>query len=81
MSLQNGISLTCANERCGRAFVIGDRQDGKPDRRSRFCCAECERQHWRDVTRHPRKAGTGTPMTNWHSAREYAAYEKKTSNE
>ena len=49
-----GLRLVCENRRCGRTFVIGDRNDGKPDKRTRFCCAACERQHWRDVTRHPK---------------------------
>lgn len=74
-----GMPLTCANERCGRVFVTGDRADGKPDKRTRFCCAECEKQHWRDVTRHPQHLGTGTPMRNWRSAREYMNYEKRTN--
>lgn len=50
-----GLAVECGNARCRRVFVIGDRQDGKVDRRTRFCCAACERQHWRDVTRHPRR--------------------------
>ena len=79
LTFPDGTILNCANERCGRVFVVGDRQDGKRDKRTRFCCAECERQHWRDMTRHPRKAGAGTPMTNWHNIQEYASYEKATS--
>ena len=50
-----GLQIECANVRCHRTFTIGDRKDGKPDKRTRFCCANCEKQYWRDVTRHPNR--------------------------
>ena len=53
-----GLRLMCSNARCGRVFTIGDREDGRRDRRTRFCCADCERQFWRDATRHPLKTGS-----------------------
>lgn len=34
--------------------VITDSTD-KVDKRTRFCCAKCERQWWRRETRHPLK--------------------------
>lgn len=79
--LEEGTRVECANRRCRKAFVIGERNDGKPDRRTRFCCAACEKQYWRDVTRHKAKAGNGTPMTEFHSAAHYASWERSTSEE
>lgn len=76
-----GLRIECGNARCRRAFTIGDREDGKPDRRTRFCCAACERQHWRDVTRHPAHAGAGTPMVQFRSAAELASWEKRSAEE
>lgn len=74
-----GLTIECANLRCRKVFVIGDRYNGKKDKRTRFCCAACEKQYWRDVTRHPAKATNGTAMQNYHSVNEYAAYERKTN--
>lgn len=74
-----GLRVECANRRCKRVFVIGDREDGHLDKRTRFCCAACEKQYWRDVTRHPKAATNGTPMQKFHSAQEYASYERKTN--
>ena len=34
--------------------VVTDSSD-KVDKRTRFCCAKCERQWWRRKTRHPTK--------------------------
>lgn len=54
-----GLRVACANVRCRRVFLIGGREDGKIDKRTRFCSAECEKQYWRDVTRHPEKKRRG----------------------
>ena len=79
ITLPNGTQVECANRRCRRTFIIGERRDGRMDKRTRFCCAACEKQHWRDVTRHPAKAGNGTAMTEFHSAAHYASWERRTS--
>ena len=76
---RTGMRIECASLRCKKVFVIGDRNDGRPDKRTRFCCAACEKQYWRDVTRHPGKRSNGAPMANWSSAREYAGYERRTN--
>jgi hypothetical protein len=44
---------------CGD-LVITDSSE-RIDKRSRFCCARCERQYWRKVTRHP------THLTNLYA--------------
>jgi len=74
-----GLRLECGNARCRRVFTIGERENGREDKRTRFCCEACERQHWRDVTRHPAKAGCGTPMTEFHSIADYISYERRTN--
>lgn len=73
-----GLSVECANRRCRRVFVIGERRNGKLDKRTRFCCAQCEKQYWRDVTRHP-KQGNGAPMQEFHSLQDYGSYERRTN--
>lgn len=42
------LRFKCAN--CGKEVIT---DSVKRDRRTRFCCAQCERQYWRRVTRHP----------------------------
>ena len=74
-----GLEVECANRRCKKTFVIGDRNDGKIDKRTRFCCAACEKQYWRDVTRHHGKRSNGTAMQLYRSAQEYASHEKYTN--
>ena len=40
--------------------------DDLNDRRSVFCCAKCERQYWREVTRHPTHLTNHDPgMYQW----------------
>ena len=78
-SARIGLRVACGNGRCRRVFVIGDREDGKPDKRTRFCCAACEKQYWRDVTRHPAKASNGAPMQGFRTMQEYASYERRTN--
>lgn len=51
-----GLRVECGNARCRKIFAIGDRDDHKIDKRTRFCCAQCEKQFWRDKTRHPKPA-------------------------
>lgn len=38
----------CKNLRCKRHVVVVE----KRDKRTSFCCPQCEKQYWRDVTRH-----------------------------
>lgn len=38
------ITFTCAYRRCGRTVVT---QTDRLDKRTRFCCRECERKYWR----------------------------------
>jgi hypothetical protein len=77
---RNGLKIQCANSRCRRVFAVGDREDGRIDKRTRFCCAACERQYWRDITRHPRTAGNGAPMQLFHSLQHYSSYERRTND-
>lgn len=43
------ITFSCAW--CKRTVTTDSTE--KVDKRKRFCCAKCERQYWRHVTRHP----------------------------
>ena len=78
--MRNGMQIECANVRCRKTFTIGDRNDGRIDKRERFCCAACEKQYWRDVTRHP-KPERVTHLQQFHSAEEYASYERRTNKQ
>ena len=43
------------------------------DRRTKFCCARCERQYWRKVTRHPTHL---TNMLKWEAFRDVNKYDE-----
>lgn len=64
------IQFDCAY--CGRTVVT----DGVKDKRTRFCCEQCERKYWRHPP-HERKSS----RMNFRSFDEYARYERKTNNE
>lgn len=56
--------------KCGRVVSIEDPND----KRTRFCCKECEKKYWRHPPyEHP------TNITNYHSVDEYISYEQKTN--
>lgn len=38
------ITFTCANPNCGRTVVT---ETERLDKRTRFCCKECEKKYWR----------------------------------
>lgn len=38
------ITFRCANPSCGRVVVT---ETDRPDMRTRFCCAQCEKKYWR----------------------------------
>lgn len=49
---------------CHRHISVG--VDDLKDRRSVFCCAKCERQYWRETTRHPTHLTNHDPgMYQW----------------
>lgn len=57
---------------CGRHVAVDVPKDGeKWDQRSVFCSHHCERQFWRDVTRHP------THLTNYVSFSMYKSGENR----
>lgn len=58
-------TFTCAY--CGRAVTT----EGGKDKRTRFCCADCEKRYWK----HPPESKPST-IRNFHSAQQYAGYEK-----
>ena len=62
--------FTCA--RCGRVIHI----ESIDDKRTRFCCEECEKRYWR----HPPYEHE-TSKTNFHSAQEYLSWERRTNEE
>ena len=62
------IAFTCA--KCGRAVVT---EPERGDRRSRFCCEECQKKYWR----HPPKEGK--EVRNYTNAEVYMAYERRTN--
>lgn len=62
------ITFRCA--KCGRAVET----DGVKDKRTRFCCQECEKKYWR----HP-PYDNPTCRTNFHSVAEYASWERRTN--
>ncbi len=61
------VTFTCAYWKCGRVVVT---ETDRPDKRSRFCCAECEKKYWR----HPPKESM---LRNYHRMEEYASYERR----
>lgn len=63
------ITFTCAQ--CGRTVVT---EGGAKDKRTRFCCASCEKKFWR----HPPWEHE-TSRTNFHSVEEYASWERRTN--
>ena len=60
------ITFNCA--KCGRA-VTTEPENG--DKRSRFCCVQCERKYWR----HP-PADNPSTFKNFMSASEMLGYER-----
>lgn len=61
------VAFYCA--KCGKAVVT----DGKRDKRTRFCCQECERRYWRHPpTEHSALRTMPERLTEW--------YEKKGSD-
>lgn len=59
------ITFSCA--KCGRTVVT----DGIKDKRSRFCCVECEKKYWK----HPPWERESN-RTNFKSLKDYERYEK-----
>lgn len=55
---------------CGKRVEITDEKD----RRTRFCCASCEKKYWR----HP-PYEQETSRTNFHSVQEYLSWERRTN--
>lgn len=64
------ITFSCAQ--CGKAVVT---EEGSNDKRTRFCCASCEKKYWR----HPHWENPSTRI-NFHSVEEYASYERITND-
>lgn len=62
------ITFNCAH--CGHTVVT----DGIKDKRTRFCCQECERKYWR----HPPYERESNRQ-NFHSLSEYASWERRTN--
>lgn len=62
------ITFVCA--KCGKTVTT----EGGKDRRSRFCCRECEKKFWK----HPPHDNPST-RTNFKSIQEYASYERRTN--
>lgn len=65
------ITFTCAQ--CGKTVVT---EGGVKDKRTRFCCAACEKKFWR----HPPWENPSTRI-NFHSVEEYASWERRTNDE
>ncbi|MCD7882511.1 MAG: hypothetical protein LUI87_02215 [Lachnospiraceae bacterium] len=69
------ITFDCAN--CGKKVVT----DGIRDKRSRFCCAECEKKYWKhrpwDETN--KRRDSGSARMQFHSVEEYASWERRTN--
>ena len=62
----------CAN--CHRKVVTDNSMGYKGiDKRTRFCCAHCERQYWRKVTRHPTHL---TNMLKWEAFRDVNKFDE-----
>ena len=53
------VTFLCAN--CRRVVTTDSR--GHLDKRTRFCCAKCEKDYWRKVTRHPAREQKRSAMT------------------
>lgn len=71
MVIKSWPSLTFTCAKCGKLVVT---EPGPSDKRTRFCCASCERQYWR----HPPQ---DNPSHNqvFHGVDHYASYERKTN--
>lgn len=63
------VTFTCSQ--CGRTVVTAG---GTKDKRTRFCSRECEKKYWK----HPHYEYL-TGRTNFHSAAEYASWERRTN--
>lgn len=63
------ITFNCSY--CGKLVVT----DGEKDKRTRFCCSTCEKKFWK----HPHWENTAVRM-NFHNAKDYISYEKRTNN-
>lgn len=63
------ITFTCAQ--CGKTVVT---EGGIKDKRTRFCCRSCEKKFWK----HPHWERESS-NTNFHSAAEYASWERRTN--
>ena len=55
---------------CGHQVIVEDPND----KRTRFCCKECEKKYWK----HPPYENT-TSRTNFHSIEEYMSWERRTN--
>lgn len=64
-------SITFQCSQCGKTVVT---EGGSKDKRTRFCCASCEKKFWR----HPHWENPSMRM-NFHSVEEYASYERRTN--
>ena len=53
------ITFLCANCHC----VVTTDSRFQIDKRTRFCCAKCEKDYWRMVTRHPARKWKRDAMT------------------
>ena len=63
------LSFRCAQ--CGRMVKT---EDGGHDKRTRFCCEQCEKKFWK----HPHWENTSTRI-NFRSIGEYERYERRTN--
>lgn len=66
--MYESITFNCTH--CGKLVVT----DGKKDKRTRFCCASCEKKFWR----HPHWDSPSNRI-NFRSVKEYEAYERRTN--
>lgn len=64
------ITFQCAQ--CGKTVTT---EGGTGDKRTRFCCASCEKKFWR----HPHWENPSTRI-DFRSVSEYASYERRTNN-
>lgn len=67
---ENFIPIEFECSQCGNVVSIED----PGDKRTRFCCKECEKKYWR----HP-PYEQETSRTNFHSLQEYLSWEKRTN--
>ena len=67
------IEFDCAH--CGHHVVTeGLHDNGRPDKRTRFCSKECEKKYWR----HP-PFDHESSRQNFRSIQEYASWERRTN--